>query len=119
MRTVADVTEPPRLVLDAATTQPDEVGPALARLTTGWRLHLVGTGREVLLLRAAALAHGALDAEITTETVGDDGRTVACAHCHHRFVTTGRSAECPGCGSALAVTGHVSHHHGASLGTAP
>ena len=117
------MTEPPRLVLDTRTVRPEDVGPALRHLTTGWRLHLVGPERHVLLLRAAALAHGAMDAEITTETTGDGTRTVYCAHCHHRFPTErpstpigGGSARCPGCGTALAVAEHVSRHHGAHLG---
>ncbi|WP_285590458.1 dimethylamine monooxygenase subunit DmmA family protein [Actinomycetospora sp. NBRC 106378] len=106
----------PCLVLDAATVRVDDVGPALARLTTGWRLRIVGPQREVLLLRAAALAHGALDAEITVEVVDRDARTVFCAHCHHLFPTSGGSVRCPGCGLALRVADHVSRRHGAYLG---
>ncbi|WP_018332147.1 dimethylamine monooxygenase subunit DmmA family protein [Actinomycetospora chiangmaiensis] len=110
----------PCLELDAAAVDPDDVGPTLARLTTGWRLRIVGPEREVLLLRAAALAHGALDeeitTEITTEVLGTGVRTVYCAACHHPFPTTGTAARCPGCGTDLDVADHVSRRHGAFLG---
>ncbi|MDL5158301.1 dimethylamine monooxygenase subunit DmmA family protein [Actinomycetospora termitidis] len=99
---------------------PDEAGAVLddelPRLTTGWRLRIVGTPRAGLLVRAAALARGALDEEITVEAVGDDGRTVFCAHCHHVFPTAGRSVGCPACELALVVDDHVSPRHGAHLG---
>jgi dimethylamine monooxygenase subunit C len=117
VRTVPDVDPAPCLDLDATTTDPDDVGPALARLTTGWRLRITGPERAVLLLRAAALAHGALDEEITTVVTSAADRTVHCAHCHHRFPTTGAAARCPGCGLELDVADHLSRRHGAYLGT--
>ena len=88
----------------------------LAHLTTGWRLRIVGPEREVLLIRAAALARGALDEEITTAVTATGDVTVYCAHCHHTFPTAGAAARCPGCGTDLVVADHRSARHGASLG---
>jgi dimethylamine monooxygenase subunit C len=92
----------------------------LARLPTGWRIRVVGTGREVAIVRAAALARGALDEEVTVRTVGGDGRRrLHCGHCHHRSDTAavvGSTIGCPGCGEPLTVTDHRSRTHGASLG---
>jgi uncharacterized paraquat-inducible protein A len=116
VRTVPGVDPAPCLVLDAASVSVDDVGPALARLTTGWRLRIVGPEREALLLRAAALVHGALDAEITVEVVARGERTVHCGHCHHAFPTSGGSVRCPRCGVALRVADHVSRRQGAYLG---
>jgi predicted RNA-binding Zn-ribbon protein involved in translation (DUF1610 family) len=100
----------------------------LPRLTTGWRVLTVGTGRDVRAVRADALARGALDEEITTWALdagpdtGPDSRTdtdvrVHCGACHHRFdARAGEQRPCPGCGVDLVVTDHESRTHGAVLG---
>jgi predicted RNA-binding Zn-ribbon protein involved in translation (DUF1610 family) len=96
----------------------------LPRLTTGWRVLAVGTGRDVRAVRAAALARGALDEEVMTWAL--DGGTdagpgadvrVHCGACHHRFdARAGEQRPCPGCGVDLVVTDHESRTHGAVLG---
>jgi dimethylamine monooxygenase subunit C len=92
----------------------------LARLSTGWRVLAVGTERDVGLVRAAALARGALDEEITVRTTaGDGGRRLHCGHCHRSSDTdagVGETVGCPGCGERLVVTAHRSRTHGADLG---
>ena len=92
----------------------------LPRLTTGWRVLAVGTGRDVRAVRAAALARGALDEEVTTWAVGADSGTdvrVHCGACHQWFdARAGEQRPCPGCGVALVVTDHDSRTHGAVLG---
>ena len=94
----------------------------LARLTTGWRLLAVGSGRDVRAVRAAALARGALDEEVVVcaldagDVTHDDVR-VHCGACHHGFdARVGEERPCPGCGVDLLVTDHDSRTHGAVLG---
>ena len=95
----------------------------LPRLTAGWRVLAVGSGRDVRTVRAAALARGALDGEVVAYALdaGDDVR-VHCGACHHRFDArlgardSSTPRRCPGCGVDLVVTAHDSRVHGAVLG---
>ncbi len=109
---------------------PDEAGAVLdaelARLPTGWRVLAVGADRDVRVVRAAALARGALDEEVTALALDVDEdpvacrpRRVHCGRCHHRFdavAAVGDALRCPGCASALVVAPHHSRTHGAFLG---
>jgi len=90
----------------------------LPRLHTGWRVLAVGSGRDVRAVRAAALARGALDEEVTVRALGTgDVIRVHCGACHHRFdARAGEQRPCPGCGVALVATDHESRTHGAVLG---
>ncbi len=100
----------------------------LPRLATGWRVLVVGTGRDVATVRAAALARGALDEEVEGcvleggdlehgDLGGGEEVRVHCGVCHHRFgARVGDLPDCPGCGAALVVTDHDSRTHGAVLG---
>lgn len=104
------------------------VAGELARLTTGWRVLAVGRERDVLAVRAAALAAGALDAEITLvptdvrdvdDRMSTRVRLVFCGACHRRFdarVAVRDHLACPGCRAVLTVAAHHSRRHGAFLG---
>jgi dimethylamine monooxygenase subunit C len=111
----------------------DDAGPVLdeefARLPTGWQVLAVGIERDVSSVRAAALARGALDEEVTVLAldVGDDRddpdacrpRRIHCGYCHRRFDTdaaVGDLLRCPGCNQPLTVAAHHSRTHGTSLG---
>jgi ribosomal protein S27AE len=101
----------------------DEAGAVLdaelPRLTTGWRVLAVGTGRDVRAVRAAALARGALCEEVTVWALDPDDAAVRvhCGACHHRFdARAGDQRPCPGCGVEVTVTDHDSRVHGAVLG---
>lgn len=117
--------------LDTAGEAGAALDAELAAVRTGWRVLAVGTERDAQRVRAAALARGALDAEITVVAVdvpvdaGDavvEGarlRAVHCAVCHHRFdarAAVGDAVGCPACGRELAVAGHHSRTHAAFLG---
>jgi dimethylamine monooxygenase subunit C len=90
----------------------------LPHLPTGWRVLAVGSPRDVRVVRAAALARGALDEEVTVRAPdADDDSRVHCGACHHRFdARAGEPRPCPGCGVDLVVTDHESRVHGAVLG---
>jgi dimethylamine monooxygenase subunit C len=113
-----------RRVLGVADDAGAVLDAELPLLTTGWRVLAVGIGRDVRTVRAAALARGALDEEVTVWLLDSDTDTdmgadvrVYCGACHHRFdARAGEHRPCPGCGVDLAVTDHESRTHGAVLG---
>lgn len=91
----------------------------LAGARVGWRLVLVGEEEPVLAARAAAVAAGALDAEILPEVLGTASRTLYCAHClgtHSTDAAIGETSTCPGCFAELVIYHHVSRRHGAYFG---
>ncbi|MGE0214821.1 dimethylamine monooxygenase subunit DmmA family protein [Mycolicibacterium sp.] len=85
----------------------------------GWRLMMAGPAYACLRLRAAALALGVADDEITVASTEVRTRSVQCAHC--RAVTCRPTqledvVACAGCGRNLFVYYHVSRRQGAHLG---
>ncbi len=112
--------------VSGATDLADVVDAELSTVVTGWRVLAIGPERDVQAVRAAALARGALDAEIVlvpTDAASDDAeevrvRALFCGACHRRFearAAIGEPVACPGCHAALAVARHHSRRHGAFL----
>ncbi|NMD63444.1 UNVERIFIED_ORG: hypothetical protein FNL38_103316 [Nocardia globerula] len=90
-----------------------------AAARVGWRLIVIGAEIEVLQARSAAIAAGAIPAEILTYVTGDAQRRVYCVHCRHVHRTdtpVGALSPCPRCRTDLFVYHHVSRRYGAYLG---
>ncbi|MBX7453608.1 hypothetical protein GR927_36995 [Mycolicibacterium sp. 3033] len=92
---------------------------ALADARVGWRLMMAGPADACLRLRAAAVALGVADDEITVASTDVRKRAVHCVHC--RTVTTAavelsEVLPCSGCGRNLLVYYHVSRRQGTHLG---
>lgn len=101
---------------------------ALRSARVGWRFVVVGRGSALVRVRAAIIAAGAVDAEVTVVDLGGgDGfasgeRDVYCAHCHAVTTTTAgidESLICSGCRSPLVIYYHFSGRHHAYLGFHP
>ena len=80
---------------------------------------MAGPADACLRLRAAAVALGVADDEITVASTDVRERAVHCVHC--RTVTTAavelsEVLPCSGCGRNLLVYYHVSRRQGAHLG---
>ena len=92
---------------------------ALADARVGWRLLMAGPADACLRLRAAAVALGVADDEITVASTDVRRRAVHCVHCRTVTTATVELSEvlpCRGCGRNLLVYYHVSRRHGAHLG---
>lgn len=115
-----------RVIEDAADAEA-LLDAELPTMVTGWRILVTGTESEVLEVRSAALARGALDSEldlrptdVDDDLVGVRHRTVYCGHCQARFgavVAIGGPVRCPGCRCGLVVAHHHSRTHAAFLGS--
>jgi hypothetical protein len=93
-----------------------ELGGALV----GWRLMLAGPEDGIQVLRAAAVAAGALQCEIRAHATSTGLQRVYCAHCRTVGLSdagVGGVWRCPGCGLDLAVHPHHSRRLAAYLGS--
>ncbi|PVY33702.1 dimethylamine monooxygenase subunit DmmA family protein [Williamsia muralis] len=115
-------------VVRLAGPEDDALAAALRPARVGWRFVVVGRGAAPARVRAAIIAAGAVDAEVTVVDLGGgDGflpgeRDVYCAHCHSvttTFAGIDESLTCSGCGSPLVVYYHFSRRHHAYLGFHP
>ncbi|CAN3129923.1 dimethylamine monooxygenase subunit DmmA family protein [Mycobacterium sp. smrl_JER01] len=85
----------------------------------GWRLMLAGPAASCLRLRAAAMAAGIADDELTVASTDVVTRTVLCVHCGAVTVADVDLEDilaCSGCHRNLVVYYHVSRRKGAHLG---
>lgn len=101
---------------------------ALRPARVGWRFVVVGRGSALVRVRAAVIAAGAVEAEVSVVDLGGgDGfaageRDVYCAHCRVITTTTAgidESLTCSGCRSPLVIYYHFSRRHHAYLGFHP
>lgn len=115
-------------VLHLTGAEDGALSDALQAARVGWRFVVVGRGAALVRVRAAILAAGAIDAEVSVVDLGGgDGfaageRDVYCAHCHAITTTTAgvdESLTCSGCGSPLVIYYHFSRRHHAYLGFHP
>ncbi|KUI25507.1 hypothetical protein AU194_00585 [Mycobacterium sp. GA-2829] len=91
----------------------------LADARVGWRLMIAGPAHTCLTVRAAAVAAGVADDEMTVAATEVARRAVQCAHC--RAVTVADVelegvVVCAGCDRELVVHYHVSRRLGTHLG---
>lgn len=90
-----------------------------ATATVGWRVMVAGSVADCLTVRAAALALGVTDDELTIGSTSTRLRPVLCVHCDEVTTTDvaiDEVAVCAGCGRNLLVYHHVSRLRGAFLG---
>lgn len=91
----------------------------LATARVGWRLMMAGPAVSCLRLRAAAVAAGVADDEMTVASTDVTRRAVQCVHCRAVTVAAVELEDvvvCSGCQRNLLVHYHVSRRQGAHLG---
>lgn len=108
-----------RIRAEDAADAAERLQHALATATVGLRVLIAGPVGACLKVRAAAVAAGLEDDEISVDVVGSGPIDVFCSHC--RTVTTADAGmddlvDCAGCGRELLVYYHVSRRKGAFLG---
>jgi hypothetical protein len=87
----------------------------------GVRLVLAGPPADIQAAAAAAAECGLVEEEVTLLSGGDGPRVVFCAHCRTTMETVeavGSQADCPGCSTPLAISGHFSRRIAGYLGFA-